>query len=67
MEVPKGVNVNVVENSDTAVHITIPLKPSNYEDLSLQEPEVIPGGIDNGSKESSSWPMPKFRFNEVPL
>ncbi|MBC8202191.1 MAG: NHLP leader peptide family natural product precursor [Planctomycetes bacterium] len=37
MDVPEGVTVNVVENNDTTVHITLPASPDNHEELSDKE------------------------------
>ena len=42
MSVPEGINVKVVENSDSHVHITLPAKPS--EDLSDEELSNAAGG-----------------------
>ena len=35
MDVPDGMTVNVVENTDNTVHITMPAPPSGHQDLSL--------------------------------
>ena len=37
MDVPDGMDVNVVENTDTTVHITMPAPPSGSMDLSDDE------------------------------
>jgi hypothetical protein len=37
MEVPEGINVNVVENSSDIVHITLPAAPDNHSELSDDE------------------------------
>ena len=37
MDVPEGMNVNVVENTDTTVHITLPAAPDNYYELLDEE------------------------------
>ena len=44
MEVPVGINVNVVENTDTTVHITMPAAPTANGDLSDAELENAAGG-----------------------
>ena len=45
MEVPVGINVNVVENTDTTVHITMPAAPTANGDLSDEELENAAGGV----------------------
>ena len=42
MDVPDGMAVNVVENTDNTVHITLPMKPSG--DLSDDELRNAAGG-----------------------
>ena len=37
MDVPEGMNVNVVENTDTTVHVTLPAAPNANGDLSDEE------------------------------
>ena len=44
MDVPDGMNVNVVENADNTVHITMPAPPSGYETLSDEELSNAAGG-----------------------
>ncbi|MBC8200495.1 MAG: NHLP leader peptide family natural product precursor [Planctomycetes bacterium] len=44
MEVPEGVHVNVVENSDNTVHITLPAAPDNHAVLSDDELDDVAGG-----------------------
>ena len=44
MEVPEGMNVNVVENTDTTVHVTLPAAPEGHGDLSDAELENAAGG-----------------------
>ena len=46
MEVPEGMNVNVVENTDTTVHVTLPAAPTANGDLSDEELENAAGGLD---------------------
>ena len=44
MDVPDGMDVNVVENTDTTVHITMPAPPSGHGDLSDEELSNAAGG-----------------------
>ena len=44
MDVPEGINVNVVENTDNTVHVTLPAAPVDYADLSDEELENAAGG-----------------------
>ena len=44
MDVPDGMDVNVVENTDTTVHITMPAPPSGAMDLSDEELNNAAGG-----------------------
>ena len=46
MDVPDGMDVNVVENTDTTVHITMPAPPSGGMDLSDDELSNAAGGTD---------------------
>ena len=50
MDVPDGMAVNVVENTDTTVHITLPVKPSG--DLSDDELSNAAGGLQDESQVS---------------
>ena len=45
MDVPDGMNVNVVENADNTVHITMPAPPSGHQDLSDDELRDAAGGV----------------------
>ena len=45
MDVPEGMNVNVVENTDTTVHVTLPAAPTAHADLSDEELESAAGGL----------------------
>ena len=45
MPVPEGMDVNVVENTDTTVHITMPVPTSGSMDLSDDELSNAAGGI----------------------
>ena len=44
MDVPEGMNVNVVENTDNTVHVTLPAAPDAHGDLSDEELENAAGG-----------------------
>ena len=44
MDVPDGMAVNVVENTDNTVHITMPAPPSGHGDLSDEELSSAAGG-----------------------
>ena len=46
MDVPDGMDVNVVENTDSTVHITMPAPPSGTIDLSDDELSNAAGGAD---------------------
>ena len=45
MDVPEGMNVNVVENTDTTVHVTLPAAPTANGDLSDEELVNAAGGV----------------------
>ena len=45
MDVPDGRDVNVVENTDNTVHITMPAPPSGGMDLSDEELSNAAGGM----------------------
>ena len=44
MDVPDGIDVNVVENSDNTVHITMPQSPAGASELSDEELASAAGG-----------------------
>jgi hypothetical protein len=44
MDVPEGINVNVVENTDNTVHVTLPAAPTANGNLSDAELENAAGG-----------------------
>ena len=44
IDVPDGINVNVVENTDNTVHITMPQAPAGAGDLSDEELAGAAGG-----------------------
>ena len=43
--VPDGINVNVVENTDNTVHITMPMTPAGAGELSDEELANVAGGL----------------------
>ncbi|MDP6676888.1 MAG: NHLP leader peptide family RiPP precursor [Pirellulales bacterium] len=45
MDVPEGIKVNVCENSDTCVHLTLPATPENVSALSDDELANVAGGV----------------------
>ena len=47
MPVPDGMDVKVVENSDTTVHITMPIAPDGNHELSDEELGAAAGGFFN--------------------
>ena len=49
IEVPDGIDVNVIENADNTVHITLPMAPGGHEELSMEELSNVAGG------GASSW------------
>ena len=44
MEIPENLKVNVVENTNTTVFITLPVTPENVDELSDAELESASGG-----------------------
>ena len=46
MDVPEGMNVNVVENTDATVHVTLPAAPDANVALSDEELSAAAGGAD---------------------
>ena len=44
MDVPDGIDVNVVENTDNTVHITMPKAPRGADELSNEELAGAAGG-----------------------
>ena len=44
MDVPEGINVNVVENTDNTVHVTLPAAPEGHANLSDEELGNAAGG-----------------------
>jgi hypothetical protein len=51
MEVPEDIDVIVVENSDTTVHITLPAAPGNHNELSDEELAKAAGGTIKSQRE----------------
>ena len=47
IDVPDNIGVNVVENSDNTIHITLPMSPSGATDLSDEELSTVAGGFDD--------------------
>ena len=58
MDVPDGMAVNVVENTDNTVHITMPAPPSGHLDLSDDELSNAAGG-DGKQWSALEAPCPK--------
>ena len=52
IEVPDGIDVNVVENSDNCVHITLPAPPNNMEQLTDQVLQESAGGGITGVRDN---------------
>ena len=48
MDVPDGMDVNVVANPGTTVHISLPAPPNGHEDLSDAELTNAAGGVSIG-------------------
>ena len=53
LDVPDGIEVKVVENSDSHVHITLPAPPSGHQDLSDEELSNAAGGAGAGAKSAA--------------
>ena len=58
MDVPDGMDVNVVENSDNTVHITMPTAPAGAMNLSDEELAGAAGGCDGISNSVSHLDNP---------
>ena len=54
MDVPDGIDVNVVENSDNTVHITMPPAPAGDSELSDEELAGAAGGAGGSSVEGEA-------------
>ena len=55
IDVPDNMNVNVVENSDNTVHITMPKTPAGASDLSDEELSAAAGGSVHQKLCSCAW------------
>jgi nitrile hydratase len=65
IDVPANIDVNVVENSDNTVHITMPQVPAGAADLSIEELTKVAGGdttsgVTNTKEDMSVRSMPLF-------
>lgn len=45
IEVPEGVTVKTVENTDDTVHLVLPARPADAGDVSMDDLERIAGGV----------------------
>jgi hypothetical protein len=62
--VPDGIDVQVVENSATTVHITMPMFPQDEGSLSDEDLANVAGGVNTPDWDASkhyctSWQCPK--------
>ena len=53
IDVPDGIDVNVVENTDNTVHITMPQAPAGDGELSDEELSNVAGGTKDGGNPNS--------------
>jgi nitrile hydratase len=60
IDVPANIDVNVVENSDNTVHITMPAAPSGAADLSDEELAAAAGG--NSTPDARDFKCPNRDF-----
>ena len=44
IEMPEGMDVNVVENSDNTVHITLPVPPDGHAEMTMEDLSQAAGG-----------------------
>ncbi len=44
IKMPEGIDVNVVENSDNTVHITLPVPPDGHAEMTMEELSQAAGG-----------------------
>ena len=63
IEVPDGINIKVIENSATTVHITMPMFSSHDEALSDEDLANVAGGANTPDWDASnhyctSWKCP---------
>ena len=58
-DVPDNIDVNVVENSDNTVHVTMPKTPSEANQLSDEELSAAAGGLQCSiagcTQDGTSW------------
>ena len=59
MAVPEGMNIKVVENSDSHVHLILPAPPAGHENLTDEELSKAAGGL---SPEQLSAPLESYDF-----
>ena len=52
MDVPEGMNVNVVENTDTTVNVTLPAAPEGHGELSDDELANAAGGFISAASDA---------------
>jgi hypothetical protein len=55
IDVPANMNVNVVENTDNTVHITMPLAPDGPVGLSDEELSSVAGGTYPATSNAPGW------------
>ena len=65
MDVPDGMDVKVVENSDNTVHITMPMAPGGHHELSDEELSAAAGGA--ACLNSANYVLQKFQVCVFPL
>jgi hypothetical protein len=63
MDVPEGMNVNVVENTDNAVHVTLPAAPEGHAELSDEELANVAGGALPTQNKYTLLVIPVFGCN----
>ena len=47
IEMPDSIDVNVVENSDNTVHITLPVPPDGHAEMTMEELSQAAGGTND--------------------
>ncbi len=55
MNLPEGIDVNVVENTDETIHITLPTSPEGVFELSDDELEKAAGGLWDPNFICTGW------------
>jgi hypothetical protein len=63
MDVPEGINVNVVENTDNTVHVTLPAAPDAHAELSDEELANVAGGALPTQNKYTLLVIPVFGCN----